>query len=76
MFTAGSIVRSRRDLSCAGQITRRSAIKEEHVFFELLVADGSGKRMLPEALLVAGTAALDCKSDLATSRFADPALLR
>lgn len=76
MFSPGTIVRLRNDPSCAGQITGMSATKGGRVYHEVQLADGSGKRMLPEAQLDAGTAAPDPLGDLAAGRFADPNLLR
>ena len=76
MFTPGTIVRLRNDPSCAGSITGASATRGGRIYREVQLADGSGKRMLPEAQLDAGTAAPNPLSDLEAGRFADPNLLR
>ncbi len=76
MFAPGTVVRLRNDPSCAGQITGSSATRGGRVYHEVQLADGSGKRMLPEGQLDAGTDAPDALGDLAAGRFADPNLLR
>lgn len=76
MFESGTVVRLRNDPSCAGQITGASATRGGRIYREVQLADGSGKRMLPEAQLDAGTAAPDPLGDLEAGRFADFNLLR
>ena len=76
MFTASSIVRSCSDPLCAGEITVRPTIMGEQFFYEVLLADGSGKRMLSDALLDAWTAAPDSRGDWVVDRFADSSVLR
>jgi SNF2 family DNA or RNA helicase len=76
MFTPGTIVRLRDDPACAGEITGVSTTRGGRVYHEVRLADGSGRRMLPEAQLDASSAAPDPITDLAAGRFADPHLLR
>ena len=76
MFPADSIVRSRNDPPCAGQITGLSATKAERDFLEVLLLDRGGKRRLPDTLLNAGTAAPDQLGYLTAGKFADTAPLR
>ena len=76
MFTSGTIVRLRNDPSCAGEITGNSTMRGGRVYHEVRLADGSGRRMLPEGQLDAGAAVPDPLADLAAGRYADPALLR
>lgn len=76
MFAPGTIVRLRNDPACAGEITGKSMTRGGRVYHEVRLADGSGKRMLPEGQLDAGATAPDPLADFAAGRFADPGLLR
>lgn len=76
MFTAGTIAQLHSDPSCAGQITKVSAIKGEHVLYEALLAVGSDRRMLTEAQLYASICAPNPSGNLAADRGANQGLLR
>lgn len=75
-FAPGTIVRMRNNRSCAGQITGERVIKAGRVYWAVLLADGSGIRMLPESQLEAETAAPDPLQELREGRFSDPSVFR
>jgi superfamily II DNA or RNA helicase len=66
----------RNNRTCAGQITGDRVVKASRVYWAVLLADGSGVRMLPETQLEAELAAPDPLEELRGGRFSDPALFR
>ncbi len=76
MFTAGTIAQLHSDPSCAGQITEVLAIRGGRVLYEVLLEDGSDRRMLTEAQLDASICAPNPSGNLAADRGVNQGLLR
>ncbi len=76
MFTVGTIAQLHSDPSCAGQIIKVSAIRGGRVLYEVLLEDGSDRRMFTEAQLDASICAPNPSGNLAADRGAHQGLLR
>jgi SNF2 family DNA or RNA helicase len=75
-FAPGMIVRMRNNRACAGQITGQRVVKAGSAYWAVLLADGSGVRMLRESQLEAETTAPDPLEELRAGRFSDPSVFR
>ena len=75
-FAPGTIVRMRNNRTCAGQITGETKVKGGRAYCGVLLADGSGVRMLPASQLEAETEVPDPLEDLEAGRFGDPSVFR
>ena len=76
MFTQGTVVRLRNDPSCSGQITGVMESRRNRIYWEIQLADGSGRRKFPQEQLEAAATSSDPIHDLLGGRFADPDILR
>lgn len=75
-FDPGTSVRMRNNPTCAGQTTGERHTKAGRTYWAVLLADGSGVRMLPESQLTAEIVAPDPIEELSQGRFGDPAVFR
>jgi SNF2 family DNA or RNA helicase len=75
-FAAGTVVRLKHDPARAGQITGETREQAGRKYWAVRMADGSGIAWLPEAQLIADSAASDPFDDLRDGKFSPPEALR
>lgn len=76
MFEKGDIVRLVEDPSRGGMITGATDMRRGQVYWEVLLADGSGTRQFPQGQLIAAVGRVDPLEELRQGRFTDPDRLR